>query len=226
MSNPLSKTLGAAVIGCTALWAPAPAQGQAEILFEDHFDGGAWAPAWVGKLCCHKVVRGRVYEQDRNGGVRDALAVVHDSDAAWTDYEVTLTAAFANQTPWEHFNVVLRSDGFERGSGGAAGTAYQLEFFGDKGWLPREKNRILLTRSNHETGVSVTLYEQPWTPPRLRADLRIALEGGRIRLWVDGEPVFDLVDPEPLPFGGVGLHTVWETRAWYDDVVVRRGVAH
>ncbi|MCL6607943.1 MAG: DUF1553 domain-containing protein, partial [Geminicoccaceae bacterium] len=39
--------------------------------------------------------------------------------------------------------------------------------------------------------------------------LRVALEGGRIRVWLDGasEPHIDFTDPKPLPPGSVGFRT-------------------
>lgn len=208
--------------GALVVAACAPALAQREDLFEDNFRSGVWDDAWVSKVCCQQVIAQRLYFQGADDKSRDALAIVHDRDATWTDYGVSVTVAFAHQTPWEHANVILRSNGFYRGSNGAEGTAYQLEFFGHKGWLPNERNRILFTHTDVVQQRWVTLYEGAWTPPGRHFDVKVCAEGGRFRLWVDRQPVFDVTDPEPFPFGGVGLHTVWETRSWYDNLVVAR----
>lgn len=214
------RLLDLALLG--ALVSAHPAAAQRVDLFKDNFRSGSADPAWVSKVCCQQVHHQRLYFQGADGESRDALAIVHDSDPTWTDYGVSVTVAFAHQTPWEHANVILRSDGFYRGSNGAEGTAYQLEFYGRKGWLPRERNRITLIRTDIIHHSWITLYEGAWTPPAGHFDVKACLEGGRIRLWVDKQPVFDVTDPEPFLFGGVGLHTVWETRTWYDNVVVAR----
>lgn len=199
-----------------------PASAQRIDLFKDNFRSGSADPAWVSRVCCQQVHHQRLYFQGADDESRDALAIVHDSDPGWTDYGVSVTVAFGHQTPWEHANVILRSDGFYRGSNGAEGTAYQLEFYGHKGWLPNERNRITLIRTDHVAPKWVTLYAGGWTPPVGHFDVKVCLEGGRIRLWVDKQPVFDVTDPEPFLFGGVGLHTVWEARSWYDNVVVAK----
>jgi hypothetical protein len=190
------------------------------VLFEDNFDTGMWHLAWVSKLCCQTVQNGWLHSQDTDGGTRDALAIVHDNDPTWTDYTVSVTAAFVNGTPFEHFNIILRTDGFERGSAGAKGTGYQLEFLGQAGWLPSEANRIILTRTDHETPSWVTLYDQPWSPPNSPVTLTVSLAGGRIQLWLNNRLIFDVTDPHPSLFGGIGLHTIWEAAARFDNVVV------
>ncbi|MCP3937218.1 MAG: hypothetical protein GY708_17840, partial [Actinomycetia bacterium] len=147
------------------------------------------------------------------------MAVAHDGDPTWTDYTVSLTAEFVPGTPWEHFNILLRSDGFLRTSGGSAGTAYQLDIVGVAGW-PHTSPQIALTRSDGDTGINVTIFHEDWPLPAGPVDLLISLSGGRIQLWINALPVFDLVDPDPLPYGGIGVHAIWEAEARFDNVVV------
>ncbi len=189
-----------------------PAARSQTVLFEDDFSGGTWDPAWVSKWCCQRVVDGWLYSQDTDGWPRDALAVVHDGDTAWTDYDVSLDAEFVPGTGWKHYNIVLRSNGFDRSSAGSSGSAYQLEFVGAP-WEPA----IALSRFH---GRSVELYRGRWNPPAGPAALTISLKGGRLSLSVNGESVFDVIDPDPLPYGGIGLHTIWESKARFDNVVV------
>lgn len=214
------KGYGIAVLSFLLLGIHGRVFGDSAVLFEDNFNTGTLHPAWVSKLCCQTVQNGGIHVQDTDGGTRDALAIVHDSDPMWTDYTVSVTAGFVNGTPWEHFNIILHTDGFERGSGVANGKGYQLEFLGQAGWLPSEANRIVLTRTDLTIPSWITLYDQPWSPPNSPMTLTVSLAGGRIQLWLNNQPIFDVTDPHPLPFGGVGLHTIWEAAARFDNVVV------
>ena len=72
----------------------------------------------------------------------------------------------------------------------------------------------MLQRVNFEpwasTGLieSTRLYQESWSPPNGLFNIKVTMIGPRLQLWVDGEPVFDVIDPEPYLFGGVGLFTV------------------
>src|SRR5437667_395398 len=93
-----------------------------------------------------------------------------------------------------------------------------FEFFGTgdaSGDLP--DNKIILSRS---TPAITELIRVDWPLSHDPMQLEIALDGGRIQLWINGVSVFDVVDPNPLPFGGIGVHTVWEAAARFDDIVV------
>jgi alpha-L-arabinofuranosidase len=82
--------------------------------------------------------------------------------------------------------------------------------------------------SAHDRTVHVSRHRNNWTPlktvpaqvaagrwHRLRADL----EGARIRVVLDGSLVVDLVDPEPLKEGQVGVRT-WNSGAAYRNLVL------
>jgi hypothetical protein len=61
-------------------------------------------------------------------------------------------------------------------------------------------------------------------PPETWVSLRVHVEGGRIRIHVNGadQPSIDFVDAEPLPAGKLGLRT-FMARASFRDVKVRQG---
>lgn len=53
-------------------------------------------------------------------------------------------------------------------------------------------------------------------------DIRIELDGLRVKCYLDGALVHDVRYPEPRPKGAIGLGT-WSTRASFTNVVVRKG---
>ncbi len=200
---------------------PAPA----DVLFEDHFSSSTLSAAWESPLPRQRVENGWLHTQDSDGWPRDSIAVVHDGDSAWTDYTVSMTADFADGSPWENFTILLRSDGFVRGSGVSEGTAYQLTFNGEDGWDPANRNTVELLRTDNETGQSTRLFRGTVALSDDPMDLQISLDGGRIRLAIDGKAIFDVTDADPLLFGGIGVHAIWESEARFDNIIVTAGGA-
>ncbi len=187
------------------------------ILFADDFDTGVLSAEWVSKEPAQWIQDGWLHTKDTDGWPRDSMAVVHDSDPSWTDYTVAITAEWVPGTPWENFTLPLRSDGFYRSSAGSSGSAYQLHIDG-AGGFPWSIPRVGLTRSTGQSNVE--LFHQDYPIPSGSMELLISLTGGRIQLWIDGQPVFDVIDPDPLLFGGVGVHAIWEAEARFDNLVV------
>lgn len=208
----------AALVGMIAV--PCTAIAQA-VLFEDSFDGGSMSAAWVSKAPSQWVEDGWLHTKDVDGFPRDSLIVAHDGDPLWQDYRVRLSVDFVAGTPWEHANVVLRTDHFKRDSSGSpSGSGYELEFFGNNGWLPGDQDVIQLIRTDNAIGSSIALFRAHWALPSHPFFVDVSLQGGRISLLVDEQPVFDLVDPAPLRSGGLGLHAIWEAEARFDGVYV------
>jgi len=199
------------LVGCAV-------QSQAEtVLFEDNFDSGSMSSEWVSKAPTQWVQDGWLHTKDTDGWPRDSMAVVHDSDSSWTDYKVSFTAQFSPGTPWERFCILLRTDNYIRTSAGSTGKAYQLRVVGPN-YPDSTASTIFLDHVDQDTGSTVTLFSQEWdgvsTEPM---DFVVSLIGGRIRLTLDGEEVFDITDPDPLLSGGAGVHAVWEAEARFDN---------
>ncbi len=187
------------------------------ILFEDHFDNGAMSPEWVSKMPSQWVEDGWLHNRDTDGWPRDAMATVHDSDPTWTDYEVSVRIDPLTDTSWDHANLLLRTDNFVRSSGPYSGRAYEMEFFGPAGF---GFQGLKLHRSDNDAHESILLAEVPLVLPTDPFDVRVSLEGGHIQMWLEGDLMIDLVDPDPLLFGGIGVHNIWESETRYDDFVV------
>lgn len=51
--------------------------------------------------------------------------------------------------------------------------------------------------------------------------LAVAIQGGRLRYYIDGRRVHDVADPDPLPGGRFAIRT-WSTNAWWADIEIGR----
>jgi hypothetical protein len=132
---------------------------------------------------------------------------------------MSLKADFVSGTQWEDFTLLLRSDGFLRTSGGGSGRAYQVTFQGTPPSI-QTFPCITLRRDDYDTGTHDILFRQGWTSSHDPMNIVVSLSGGNIKLWVDSNPVFDITDPNPLLYGGIGVHAIWEAEARFDDVLV------
>lgn len=193
----------------------------ADILFQDDFEQGM-SNEWVSKMPEQWVEDGWLHNKDTDGWPRDAMAVVHDSDVDWTNYTLSLTVdPLENTSPWTYANILLRTDNFLRSSGPSSGRAYQLEIRGG-GWDPTLINRVMLSRLNFSETPSWQLLAEnyPYTVPVGPMDVFVSIEGEHIQVWIDDILVIDVEDPNPFPFGGIGVHNTFESEARYDNIIV------
>ena len=180
--------------------------GSPGVLFEDHFDGPNLSPDWKTILPTQWIQGGWMHTRDKDpSSPRNSQAVVHDSDATWTDYTVSLKADFV--ASYRDFTLVLHSDGFVRSSEGSSGCAYQVVFNGPEFGADRG---VSLWRAEGDNVWTTPLAKVRCALPDDPMDIVLSVEGGRIRAWVDGDQVFDATDPDPLPYGGFGVHGIWE----------------
>ncbi len=187
-------------------------------LFQDNFDLPTLSSDWKTVGANQWIDNGWLHTKDLNGWPRDSEVVVHDGDTTWTNYSVSLTAAFTPGTPWEYINIPLRVDGYQRSSSVHTGNAYELELLGTRGWSSSESNQIVLNRVNQ--GRSTSLFRGRWTPSVAPMKVDVSLDQGLIQVSVNGLPLIDLLDQAPLMYGGVGVHTIWESEAQIDDLTV------
>jgi len=192
---------------------------EAEVLFEDRFTDGM-SPEWVSVKPAQWVADGWLYTQADGSYGRDSYAFVHDGDAAWTDLTLSIVV---DPLPVAGFDrdrgeVYFRTSDIGPTMYQPSGNYYRL-FLQAPADDPQEPNTLGLTRYRDSQG-SVTLYDG-FSPlghdPGL---VEITLAGPLIRIAIDGVEVVDLVDPDPLLFGGVGVGAIWECLCRFDDVVV------
>jgi Ca2+-binding RTX toxin-like protein len=191
------------------------------ILFQDNFNSGTLSPEWETIWPSQFVENGWLHNVDNNGGPRDSMALVHDGDTSWTNYTVSLTADFAAGTPWDQFTILFRTNDFSRSSSTHLGDAYQLIFNGTNGWgSGGEGEMVSLIRSRNFEYTS--LFEGNWNSSNTPAEIVISAEEGHIQVSLNGSSLIDLVDPDPLLFGGIGVHNVWESEGRYDNFMVKQ----
>jgi hypothetical protein len=179
------------------------------VLFQDNFNTGVMSSEWVSIRGNQWVQNGVLYNQNPVfGAYRDSEALVHDGDMNWTDYTISVKI-----DPIETFvtdtTILFRTDGFDRSSGGTYGQGYQ---FGIS--TADHPPYILLWQTSN------LLYSSPFSIPTGPMDIVISAIGPNIKVWIDGSLMIDVVDPNPLLYGGIGVHNVWESIGTYDDFVV------
>jgi hypothetical protein len=92
------------------------------------------------------------------------------------------------------------------------------------------RRRVSVGRSTFSSMLTATLRPGLWLLCRLDFPLlgtligtytgKIIALGGHIQIFVNNQLVVDFTDPDPIPFGGIGLGATWEVNAWFDNVSV------
>jgi len=193
------------------------------LLFADSFDSPTLASDWAVFSDSATVKDGALHVRDRDGWPRDASAGVHDGDACWKDYTVSVKAGFAAGSEWDYFNLLMRVNGYRRSSGGSFGDGYELEGVGTTGWSEvADRNVFHLRRQRN--GIAVELARVPFVFPAQPVEIAATLIGGHITVHVDDTLLIDVIDSAPLQYGGVGVHSIWESEAVFDDLLVTANV--
>lgn len=185
------------------------------LLFEDNFDSPALSPEWISIKPSQWIQDGWLHTLDTNPG-RDSFAVVNDGNSMWTDYTYRVTAdgLLSMGGAVDDFNLLFRTRDVNYATYGIDGFYYRLEV-GTGGYT--------LWRFNGSASSSTVLFSKPGRFDTSRPIVvTITVTGPRIQVWFDGTPVIDLVDPEPLLYGGIGIGAVWESEARFDDISVTR----
>ncbi len=205
----------AAVLPLTAGLTNAPGA-----LFYDHFDTGM-SSEWVSIRPAQWVADGWMHTLDQGPG-RDSGAFVHDGDRTRTDYTVFLVAdPLFSMFPYnEQADIYFRARNVGRAEFGFTGDYYRLSLWGPQTMPgPGVAPGVVLWR--YKGGRSTELFrDEPGFTSSDPMLICITLNGPRIHLYIDGRSTIDVVDPDPLLYGGIGLGAVWEMETRYDDVVV------
>jgi hypothetical protein len=192
------------------------------VAFEDHFDG-AMSPEWISVEPVQWVEDGWLHTQDDYAHVgRDSSAFVNDGNGAWRDYTLSMRVDPIPTAPdWEDARVFFRTSNVNANYYGVSGNYYMLNVRGpDHGNGTGPWPSMTLLRVNGST--PTTLFQEVRVPyiDSDPMDLEITLNGARIQVALDGDGIIDVIDPDPLLFGGIGIGAVWEAEARFDDVVV------
>lgn len=198
--------LGIAVVG----------QAAADVMFYDNFDSGM-SPEWVVINGNYWVEEGWLHAEDPPGGPRESMAVVHAGDMSWTDYTFSCWLDnLSTGAPWELARVNFRTERAELGPSWPLRKAYELGFHVDN---PPGTNRLWLNH-NDDWGESYRLatINDVVTPDPMFVEVTVT--GPRLRVWLNGDPMIDVVDPTPIAYGGIAVGAHWEAHARFDEVLV------
>jgi hypothetical protein len=201
----------------------------AAVLYQEDFSSVGSAASlpdpWVSINPTQWIENGWLHNQDNDGWPRDSQAMIHDNDPTWRDYVLSARMEPLD-SPWTVATLLMRTQGYDRSSAGTTGNAYQLIFSnrlnsGGTGSGPINQvsfNRVMCGNgpcTNVELANHQLNYNQIGP-----IDATVRLLGDRIALSVDGALIFNIQDPDPLRYGGVGIHNVWESHARYDNFQV------
>ena len=189
---------------------------ESTVLFQDNFNSGTASSEWVLKMCCQWVQDGWFHTKNTEGPY-DSMAIVHDSDQEWRNYKIKLKAQYIDEALLH--TILLRTNNFLWSSYQCSGSAYTIAFYGSD-WAASEANKVILRR-NICGGTTSILAEKKFTLPfNLPQNIEIIAQGGNIRVSINENLLIDVTDPQPLAYGGVGIHGIWNIEAKFDDIVV------
>ncbi len=193
-------------------------------LFRDDFNGPDLGPEWDVKLGNAWIDNGWAVLQHLPDGVgpRDTIIVAHEG-SDWTDYRVsTRFYAEGGGNNWYRAHLYFRAADIHgwpaTGSYYLAGVRTPI-YGSNEGpaiWLAKVKNGVPTTLA--------TTLGSSLIPPGLLDNhdntIEVDVEGAHIRMWTNDWLAFDLVDPDPVLAGGVGLGAAWESRTRFDYIEV------
>ena len=188
------------------------------VLFEDHFDNGTMSTDWDSFRPLQWVQDGWLYTQsDGSAGGRDSAAVIHESDSEWTNYSVSMTIEPVLTGTWERAFVFLRVNDVTLPPNGIWFDGYVISFTG-----PADSDGASLSFGRTSTdGEWVQLFHGPGIPAGSGPwEVEISATGSVIKVWLDGNLVINVVDTDPVLQGGIGIGSIWESVARFDDIVV------
>ena len=227
------KTLTLTTMFLFCLWGSVYADSQNQLLFKDDFNDGN-DNGWTQINRSWHVIDGRYYLDGCYGcngvpltGNRDGQSFTHVDDPTWTDYTFEFTFDTTNAPSADnphHAMVFFRVQGPLPGPFGAP-TQYRADFC-----VPCEVSdgeHVGLSKYVNGDPMSTFLADTPTSGViRLGTNTgKIIVSGGHIQIFVNNQLVVDVTDPDPIPFGGIGLGAIWEANAWFDDVSVTAGSA-
>jgi hypothetical protein len=199
--------------------------GASTTLFSDDFNDGN-DNGWTQENRFWDVIGGRYFSDGCYGcngvpttGGRDAFSFTHIGDPSWTDY----TYEFSFETPPgdpQQAMVFFRVQGPLPSVFGAP-TEYRADFWSAGQCCHPE--RVDLTKWGNGSGSDLASVLTSGVIHLGTNRGKVILTGGRIQILVNDVPVVDVVDPDPIPFGGVGVGAIWETATWFDDILVTGG---
>jgi len=194
--------------------------------------------AWTFYNRNGRIVDGRVWIDGNyaaNSIGRDGWAMTHVGDKSWTDYTYTLVAnnvnaggsiGYPQDAPMNtlFFRVLAQS------MPGRYTTTYRLNLWATRlppsGGCESSGNYMELEKyvdgQRVEINTDSSLIQCLSNAVVGTNSYEINVRGGTIEITVNGQLRWVFIDPDPIPYGGVGVGQIWETNGWFEDAWVAK----
>ena len=182
------------------------------IYFTDDFDGEDTMidRGWSNN---HRIHLGRLYLNPNENSPHVYLTGLSGSNK-WTDYVLQAEVCVTDADPNSTGNVDVSSVSV-RTSGYANGYEFGIQ-------IPKQAQKGNFRLYNRKTGTMLAQSKGNTAERNKNYALKIMVEGNRMKCFVDGKLLFDVVDKQNSnPFGTIGLRSLGGGGS-YDNVVVRQ----
>lgn len=194
---------------------PVPQYTEGVLLLEDDFQDGNMV-GWSGDDNWH-VVLDSLSNNYVLQGVGNGWTQISTGSSLWSDYAFEASVRVRE----------IKNPPFGTGFGALFRQTYQVEceqlFYV---WRPSLDYSVLAHGDVGEAEGCGNFVQLEVDPFQLPLDewvrIRVELVGNTIRGYINGQPVFETSDPEPLWNGGIGFQVPPTNTVWFDDVRVVR----
>ena len=201
-----------------------------QTVFSDSFSHiGAPAAPWEVRNAGASVDGNRMRLQSPVGGPRNALVTAFAGSASLRNYQLNVTVDPVEGLNRTSADILLRADAnaYLGSDGGARGSFYQVSMFNNIGTAassvrgngPVNYLQIDKGVNGVSAGRLLSVFIHPLVSPYdlslkvKNSDISVSINGGAQSFYAT-----DVVNP--LTAGGIGLHTLWEAAADFDNVEI------
>ena len=136
-----------------------------------------------------------------------SLASIYAGETTWTDYEVQTWVVSATLNTV----MILRSTGSHENE-------YYVEFWGEDSPYFSNSYWVYKYQNGEFIELSAGFVPSP-VPITNSGELKVHISSNHLVIYIDGQFVGEIDDPDPLTNGRFGLGVLWE-KATFDDVLV------
>lgn len=194
----------------------------AAVLLEENFNGTSLSPEWHIEQGFAEVNGGYVDVFGSDGNSRDGWIVAGEG-SSWSNYHFnTHFIADGGGDNWFRGEIAFRVQDFHSWTNG---TFYRLMIDTPIwGGGPGSNSGGTATLAHQATDTPMNVLETISPFPGVIADQDNVVDiwaiGNHIQIAINGTQLIDVIDPNPILTGGVGLGAIWESHVRYDYAAV------
>ncbi len=194
----------------------------ATVLLDDNFNGTSLSPEWHIEQGFAEVSGGYVDIFGSTGGSRDGWIVAGEG-SSWSNYHFsTHFIADGGGDNWFRGEIVFRVQDFHPTTNG---NFYRLMIDTPIwGGGPGNNGGGTVSLAHQATDIPMNELEKVSPFPGVIANQDNVVDiwaiGNHIQVAINGTQLIDVIDPNPILTGGVGLGAIWESHVRYDYALV------